>query len=68
MDKVLDVVINPDIVLDERFTKNMPESIRQHLLITITIAMDRYECDWRDLTWKVRFNIEKQPYISVKKK
>ncbi len=68
MNNVLDVVINPDIELDERFTRNMPDNIKQHLLITITITMDRYKCDWRDLTWKVRFNKEKQPYISVKKK
>jgi len=68
MSKVLDVTINPDIELDEKHIKNMPNDTKQRILITMTIAMDRYKCDWRDLTWKVMLNKEKQPIISVKKK
>lgn len=64
---VLDVTINPDIVLDETKIKGMPYDIQQHLLVTMTIAMERYECGWRDLLWSVKFN-DGQPVISVKKK
>ena len=64
MPNVLDVTINPDIVLDESKIKGMPYDIQQRLLITMTIAMDRYECDWRDLIWKVY----KNSAISVKRK
>ncbi len=68
MPNVLDVKINPDIQLDEKCTKNMPYDIRQNLLITITIAMERYKCDWRELLWSVKFNKERMPVISVKRK
>ncbi len=68
MSKVLDVKINPDIQLDEKCTKDMPYDIRQNVLITMTIAAERYDCDWRELTWNVRFNEERMPVISVKRK
>ena len=67
MDNVLDVVINPDILLNEKAIKNMPDDLKQHLLVTMTIACERYECDWRELTWKIKF-YNGQPVISVKKK
>ena len=64
MSNVLDVTINPDIVLDEQSTKGMPDDIKARILITMTIEMDRQGCDWRDLTWKV----DKNSVISVKRK
>ena len=73
MGKVLDIKIDPDIVLDEKRLvnstgKRMPEPIIQNVLITMTIAAERYDCDWRELTWNVRFNEERMPVISVKRK
>lgn len=67
MGNVVDVAINPDIQLDEKAVKNMPYGLKQHLLITITVAMERYNCDWRDLTWSVK-PYDGQPVISVKRK
>lgn len=67
MGKVLNVVINPDIQLDEKIIKNMPDDIKNHLLVTMTIACERYKCDWRELTWKVKY-YNGQPVISVKKR
>ena len=64
MSNVLDVAINPDIVLNERYTKNMPDEIKGRILVTMTIAMERYDCDWTELTWKV----DKNNVISVKRK
>ncbi len=67
MDNILKVAINPDIELDENRVKDMPYNLKQHLLITITVAMDRYDCDWRDLTWSVKL-YDNQPVINVKRK
>lgn len=67
MGKVINVKIDESIQLDPKHTKNMPDSIKQPLLITITMAMQRYNCDWRDLTWSVKF-YDGQPVISVKRK
>ena len=67
MGKVINVTIDEDIVLDPVHTKNMPDSIKQPLLITITMAMQRYDCDWRDLEWSVKY-YNGQPVISVKPK
>ncbi len=65
--ETVEVTINPDIVLDENKTKGMPYALKQHLLATITIAMERYKCDWSDLTWRVKI-YEGQPVINVKRK
>ena len=67
MGNVLTPTINPDIVLDEKRIKGMKDDIKQPLLITITMAMERYNCDWRDLTWSVKY-YDGQPVISVKPK
>ncbi len=67
MGKVINVTIDENIELDPRYTRNMPESIKQPLLITITMAMQQYNCDWRDLTWSVKY-YDGQPVISVKPK
>ncbi len=64
MSNVLDVAINPDIVLNERYTKNMPDEIKGRILVTMTIEMERYDCDCTELTWKV----DKNNVISVKRK
>ena len=67
MKNVLDVTIDPDIVLDPDRIKGMSEYLQGHLLATMTIACERYDCHWKELTWKVKFN-NGQPYISVKPK
>lgn len=67
MDKVLDITIDPDIELDEKRIKNMPDNIKQPLLATMTVACKRYNCTWRELVWKVKF-YNNQPVISVKKR
>ena len=64
MDNVLQVEIDPDIKLDERFTKNMPDDIRGRLLVTMTIACRKYDCHWTELIWTVK----PDGVISVKKK
>ena len=66
MGKVLNITIDPDIELNEERTKNMPDSIKQPLLVTITMAMEKYDCDWRELVWSVKY-YNGQPVISVKK-
>ena len=67
MGKVVEVTINPDIELDENRVKGMPYDLKQHLLITITVAMERYECDWTELTWGIKF-YNGQPAINVKRR
>ena len=64
MDNVLQVEIDPDIKLDERFTRNMPDDIKGRLLVTITMACEKYKCHWTELTWTVN----KDRIISVKRK
>lgn len=66
MSNVLEVEINPNIELNEYRIKGMPYDLKQHLLVTITIAMERYECDWKDLTWNIKIN-DGQPIINVKR-
>ncbi|MHC4322705.1 MAG: hypothetical protein ACYSUX_00365 [Planctomycetota bacterium] len=67
MANVVNVTIDPKIELDEDRIKGMPDNIKQSLLITMTMAAQRYNCDWRDLSWSVKFP-GGQPVISVKKK
>ena len=67
MSKVLDITINPDIKLDENKIKGMPYDLKQHLLVTITIAMERYKCNWTELAWSVKF-CNGQPVIYVKRR
>ncbi len=64
MSNVLKVDIDPDIKLDERSTRNMPDDIKGRLLVTMTIACERYDRHWTNLTWKVN----KDGVISVKRK
>lgn len=66
MGKIMDVVIDPDIELDENRVEGMSYDLKQYLLITLTIAMERYNCGWRELFWKVKIN-DGQPVINVKK-
>ena len=68
MGNVLEVVINPDIKLDPEKIKGMPEDLQGHLLVTMTIACQKYNCHWTELAWSVKFNKQRQPHISVKKK
>ncbi len=67
MDNVVKVEIDPDIKLDERYTKKMSEYIKDNILITMTMFCDREKCGWRELTWRVWYE-NGQPIISVKKK
>ncbi|HDZ14032.1 hypothetical protein LCGC14_0756720 [marine sediment metagenome] len=68
MTNVINVTINPDIVLDEKSTKGMPEYIKDNVLITMTLSCQKYGCHWTDLTWRVRYDTGGNPYITVKKK
>ena len=67
MGNVIDVTIDPDIVLDESRIKDMPDSIKGNLLATMTIACERYDCHWTELTWSVKM-MSGQPVIHVKKR
>ena len=67
MRNVAQVKIDPNIKLFGKNIDKMPDSIKQPLLITITMAMERYKCGWRDLKWSVKF-YDGQPVISVKPK
>ncbi len=67
MRNVAQVTIDPDIELFGKNIAKMPDSIKQPLLVTITMAMERYKCSWRELTWSVKF-FDGQPVISVKPK
>lgn len=64
MNGVLDIEIDPNIVLDEKVIKDMPDDIKTRLLATLTLGMERYDCDWTELTWKV----EPSGIIKVKPK
>lgn len=72
MTNVLDITIDPDIVLDEKRLTNsngkvMPIAIQDNIKVTMTIVAQRYECHWSELTWNVKFD-KGQPIISVKRK
>ncbi len=67
MGKVLNVTIDPDIVLDPARIKGMSEDLQGHLKATITIACERYECHWKEITWSVKF-FNGQPVIYTKKR
>lgn len=64
--KVLQLEIDESIVLPES-CDNMPDSIKQPLLATLTHAMKVYDCKYEDLTWKVKM-YKGQPVIHVKKR
>ena len=68
MSKVLQIEINPDIILPDT-CDSMPYDLRQHLLIALTNACNVYDCQYEDLRWSV--NVDRktnQPYIRVKKR
>ena len=65
--KILEVKIDKSIELNEKQTKGMPEDLKGHLLVTMTIASKKYKCHWSDLTWSIKFN-NGQPIINVKRK
>jgi hypothetical protein len=67
MSNVLEVEIDESIILDEDRTEGMPEDLKGHLLVTMTIAVKKYECHWTDLTWSIEFS-NGQPIIRVKRK
>ena len=64
MNGVLDVTIDPDIELDENRIKGMPDDIKGRLLVTMTMACERYDCHWTELTWTVK----RDGVIHVKRK
>lgn len=66
MGNVLQVEIDKSIILPES-CDNMPPDLKQHLLITMTIACERYDCSWQDLRWAVKYDSAGNPYIKVKK-
>ncbi len=65
MDNVLQVEIDPDIVLDESRIKDMPDDIKGRLLTTMTIYCEKYDCHWKDLTWRV--NKDSVIYVDKRK-
>ncbi len=67
MSNVLEIKIDTDIQLEESKVVGMPYGLRQHLLATMTIAMEKYDCHWKELAWKIKFN-NGQPIIYVRKK
>lgn len=67
MSNVLEIEIDESIELDEDQIKGMPEDLKGHLLVTMTIAAKKYDCHWSELTWKIEF-IDNQPIIKVKRK
>ena len=67
MGKVIDVTIDPDIVLDEKHTQGMSDYIKDNVKITLTMAAQKYNCHWSELTWKVEF-VDGMPVIEVKPK
>ena len=75
MPEVLDVKIDESIVLDPKRLINkkgsvMPDDIQDHVKVTMTIAAERYNCHWSELTWTVKFDPSNpgMPIISVKRK
>ena len=67
MSNVTEVEIDEDIVLDEERIKGMPDDLKGHLLVTMTIACKKYQCNWQGLTWNIKIN-NGQPIINVKRK
>lgn len=67
MSNVLQIDINPDIKLDEDRIVGMPDEIKGQLLATMTIACQRYDCHWSELTWKIPM-YDGQPVIKVNKR
>ena len=67
MDNVLEFDIDPDIKLDESRIKGMPDNIKGNLLATMTVACKRYDCHWKELTWKVKI-FDGEPVIYVNKR
>ena len=56
MSKVLHIDINPDIVLPDT-CDNMPDELRGQLLVTMSHAMNIYDCKQEDLRWSVKKGI-----------
>ena len=67
MSNVKEVVIDESIELDEKSIKGMPEDLKGHLLVTMTIACEKYDCHWKELTWSID-NSTNPPIIKVKRK
>ena len=61
------IKIDESIVLPDICDK-MSEDLRQHLLMALTDASERYECSYTELRWKVQIDpTNKMPIISVRK-
>lgn len=67
MTNVLDIAIDPDIVLDPKRIKGMSENLQGHLKVAITHAAKRYKCKWDEIKWRVWFD-KNQPMISTNKR
>lgn len=68
MGKVLEIEIDESIVLPDT-CDSMPGYLRQNLLATLTYAMEKYDCKYEDLRWRVKFDKQSGlPYITVKKR
>ena len=67
MSNVLEITIDPDIVLDEDRIKGMPDNIKGNLLATMTHYCEKHDCHWTELIWDVKMN-NNQPIIYVNKR
>lgn len=67
MSNVREIEIDETIELDEKSTAGMPDELKGHLLTTMTIACEKYDCHWSELTWSIEF-LNSQPIIKVKRK
>ena len=65
MSNVVEVQIDPEIVLDPVRTANMPDQVRGGLLVAMTLACKKYDCLWTNLTWEVKL-VNNEPIIKVK--
>ena len=69
MSNVLDITIDPDIILDPERIEGMPEDLQGHLKSAITNAAKVYDCHWTEIVWVVKFDKgSKLPYITTRKK
>ena len=67
MSNVLEITIDPDIILDESRIKGMPDDIKACLLARMTQSCKKYKCRWTDLEWSVKM-IDGNPIIYVKQR
>jgi len=67
--KVLEIDIDPCIILNPERIKGMSEDLQEHLKAAITNAAKVYNCHWTGIAWSVQFDkATGQPYVRTKKR